>query len=73
MQQAAAAAARVATRLPRAAAAHVRAARQLVQEAHAQARHENETVYFDAVPPCEALPPCAATCLVKPLLPPELT
>ena len=73
-EQAAAAAARGATRLPRGAAAHVRAARQLVQEAHAQARHENETVYFDAVPPCDALPPgCTATCLVKPLLPPELT
>ena len=71
-QEEAAAAVRGAARLPRGAAAHVLAAQQLVQEAHAQARHENETVYFDAVPPWDALPPCTATCLVKPLLPPEL-
>lgn len=71
-QEEAAAAARGASRLPRVAAAHVFAAQQLVQEAHAQARHENETVYFDAVTPWDALPPCTATCLVKPLLPPEL-
>eukprot|EP00964_Phaeocystis_antarctica_P029610 scaffold16698_cov56-Phaeocystis_antarctica.AAC.3 len=71
-QEEAAAAALGAARLPRGAAAHVLAAQQLVQEAHAQARHENETVYFDAVPPWDALPPCTATCLVKPLLPPEL-
>ena len=71
-QEEAAEAARGVVRLPHSMAAHVLAAQGRVQEAHARARHENETVYFDAVPPRDALPPCTATCLVKPHLPPEL-
>ena len=43
-----------------------------MRTALAQARADNETVYFEPVPSRDALPPCVGKCLVKPLLPPEL-